>query len=344
MEPVPVLVAVSGALAGRSYVITEAGLRMGRDAENEIVVDEAGTSRQHARVILHNGAIWVQDAGSRNGVFVNGERVPDHRQLKPGDRVQVSQSVFEVQLSLPSMASLPPQPAPVPPPPRPLAPVHIDPPEEPRKSGWKLWPFAVALLLTAGCIGCIGMIGWLHPTDEPATGASGQGPSYSLTAVIPADGSAPAAPGPATPAPSVADALAIAAGADQPSPAAPGVPAPPPGSTAAELTERGHALYETGRINEARVAYQQALVLDPNCQICTVRVERLQAEIAEKAQAQLDAGLRYWDSMQVQQAIAAWETVLLLVPDPADPINQRASESLARARGGSVGGAAAHTP
>ncbi|MBM4393671.1 MAG: tetratricopeptide repeat protein, partial [Deltaproteobacteria bacterium] len=132
-------------------------------------------------------------------------------------------------------------------------------------------------------------------------------------------------------------------GADQPA-APPGVPAPPAGSTAAELTERGHALYETGRINEARVAYQQALLLDPGCQICAVRVERLQAEIAEKAQAQLDAGMRYWDSMQLQQAIAAWETVILLVPDPADPMNQRALESLTRARSGQAGGAAARTP
>ncbi|MBM4390022.1 MAG: FHA domain-containing protein, partial [Deltaproteobacteria bacterium] len=192
MEPVPVLVAVGGALAGNSYVITEVGLRMGRDVENEIVIEEAGTSRQHARVILHNGAVWVQDAGSRNGVFVNGERVPDHRQLKPGDRVQVSQSVFEVQLSLPAAASAPPAPSPLPP----SRPVPRAEPRalEERKPAWKIWPFAVALLLTLGCIGCIGMIGWLHPTDDEAASAPGPGPSYSLAAVIPADGSTPSAP------------------------------------------------------------------------------------------------------------------------------------------------------
>lgn len=314
MDPVPVLVVVSGTLAGRSFVITTAGLRVGRDPENEIVLADEGTSRQHARVILHNGAIWVQDAGSRNGIFVNGERVPDHRQVNPGDRVQVSATVFEVQLSLPApAASLPPVVA---------APVG-SPAGPPARPGWKLWPFALALFFTLGCIGCIGVVGWLHPTEEEA---AAQGPSYSLTAVIPAEGGA-AAP----PAPSVADALAIAAGADQPAAGSGGVSAPA-GSTAAELVERGHALYETGRLNEARVAYQQALQLDPACQICSVRVERLGAEIQQKAQAQLDAGLRYFDSMQYQQAIAAWETVLLLVPDPADPLNQRATESLARAR------------
>ncbi len=319
MDPVPVLVAVSGALAGGSFVITTQGLRMGRDPDNEIVIDDEGTSRQHARVILHNGAVWIQDAGSRNGVFVNGERVPDHRQVNPGDRIQVSSSVFEVQLSLPAAAPRA-QAAPVTaPPPEPA-------PEPPARPAWKVWPFALALFFTAGCIGCIGMIGWLHPTESASTT---EGPSYSLTAVIPAEGGGTAAGG--TAAPTVADALAIAAGADAP-PAAGGVAAAPAGSTSAELVERGHALYETGRLNEARLAYQQALALDPACQICSVRVDRLGAEIQEKAQAQLDAGLRYFDSMQYQQAIAAWETVLLLVPDAADPLNQRAAESLARAR------------
>ena len=63
-----------------------------------------------------------------------------------------------------------------------------------------------------------------------------------------------------------------------------------------------------------------------------MRIERLNGEISQRAQTQLDAGLRYWDSMQVQQAIASWETVLLLVPDPVDPLHQRATEALARAR------------
>ncbi|MFZ5482489.1 MAG: FHA domain-containing protein [Myxococcota bacterium] len=98
MERGPQLLCLEGPLAGRAYVITAEGLRLGRDPQNEVHIDDAGVSRQHARVLLHNGAVWVQDAGSRNGIFVNGERVPDHKQVKVGDRLAVGTSVFQVSM------------------------------------------------------------------------------------------------------------------------------------------------------------------------------------------------------------------------------------------------------
>ena len=98
MEPVPVLHAIEGSLSGRQWEITTQGVYIGREPRNEIIVEEAGISRQHARVLLHNGTIWVQDIGSRNGVFVNNNRVPDNKQLKPGDRVMVGSIIFEVSM------------------------------------------------------------------------------------------------------------------------------------------------------------------------------------------------------------------------------------------------------
>jgi pSer/pThr/pTyr-binding forkhead associated (FHA) protein len=78
MERAPLLVCVEGTLSGRQYPITTDGLRLGREPVNEVVIVDEGVSRQHARVIVHNGAVWVQDAGSRNGVFVNDKRVVDY--------------------------------------------------------------------------------------------------------------------------------------------------------------------------------------------------------------------------------------------------------------------------
>jgi len=99
MERVPVLVAVDGPLAGRRFPIGVEPLRLGREPGNEVHIDDANVSRQHARVLLHNGAVWVQDAGSRNGVFVNGTRVADHKQVKAGDKLSVSGHNFEISLS-----------------------------------------------------------------------------------------------------------------------------------------------------------------------------------------------------------------------------------------------------
>ena len=110
MEPVPVLNVVEGPLAGQTFEINATGLCIGREPTNEIVVTDAGVSRQHARILLHNGMIWVQDVGSRNGVFVNGNRVPDHKQVKPGDKVTVGINIFvlAMQERIPTRPSLSP--------------------------------------------------------------------------------------------------------------------------------------------------------------------------------------------------------------------------------------------
>ncbi len=310
----PVLVGVEGGLVGQRFVVTTEGLRLGREPGNEVWLDDTGVSRQHARVILHNGAVWVQDAGSRNGVFVNGERVADHRVLKPGDRVSVGTHFFDLEYANPEGA-------------RSAAPRERAAPPASRK--WKAWPFALALVGVASCVGCFGAYGWVRGDSAPAPAPAA--PSYSLSTVLPADGLPPLPAAPSATTPALSDALAVASGQDATGRTAQ-LPQAPAGSSATELVERAHAQYETGRLNDARTTYQMALKLDPACEICTVRIERLNGEIAARAQVQLDAGLRYWDSMQVQQAIAAWETVLLLVPDPADPLHMQAADSLARAR------------
>lgn len=115
----PILVGVEGPNTGLRYPIDAAGLRLGRDPGSEVHIDDPNVSREHARVLIHNGAIWVQDAGSRNGVFVNGKRVADHKQVKGGDRVSIGPHVFEIALpagTQPVPTARPAEPAPPPPP------------------------------------------------------------------------------------------------------------------------------------------------------------------------------------------------------------------------------------
>jgi pSer/pThr/pTyr-binding forkhead associated (FHA) protein len=50
-------------------------------------------------VLLHNGAVWVQDQGSRNGVFVNEKRVVRHKQLSPGDALTVGEQSFTIEVT-----------------------------------------------------------------------------------------------------------------------------------------------------------------------------------------------------------------------------------------------------
>ena len=61
--------------------------RIGRQADNDLVIRDNRTSRIHARIVLDGGQYFLEDAGSRHGVFVNGARV-ERRALKNEDRIE----------------------------------------------------------------------------------------------------------------------------------------------------------------------------------------------------------------------------------------------------------------
>lgn len=94
----PVLVCTAGALSGRRQPVGDGGLILGRGGHCDLVVDDPGVSREHARVLMHNDAVWVQDAGSRNGCFVNGRRLVRHKQLAPGDELRIGEHSFTLEL------------------------------------------------------------------------------------------------------------------------------------------------------------------------------------------------------------------------------------------------------
>jgi DNA-binding NtrC family response regulator len=56
--------------------------------------DDAQLSRRHAEVKLHRDRWVVRDLGSRNGTWVNGERISDTRALEPGDVIRVGSTLM----------------------------------------------------------------------------------------------------------------------------------------------------------------------------------------------------------------------------------------------------------
>jgi hypothetical protein len=69
-------------------------LIIGRGVSCDIQTSSALVSRRHARLTLTNLGVSVEDLGSRNGVFVNSERIVGSTRLRPGDRVSVGDEVF----------------------------------------------------------------------------------------------------------------------------------------------------------------------------------------------------------------------------------------------------------
>ncbi len=81
------LVVLVGHASGRRYVVgTE--IELGRGAESPIELLDDGVSRRHARVRRTEDGYAIEDLGSRNGTFVNGERV-SVAPLSFGDKIAV---------------------------------------------------------------------------------------------------------------------------------------------------------------------------------------------------------------------------------------------------------------
>ncbi|HWQ31655.1 MAG TPA: FHA domain-containing protein [Blastocatellia bacterium] len=88
---------VDGECAGRSNVVlSRQALLVGRGEDCDVVLDGETVSRHHCTISRQGSSFVIQDS-SRNGTFVNGERV-GQAQLKHGDQIRVGRNVMMVTL------------------------------------------------------------------------------------------------------------------------------------------------------------------------------------------------------------------------------------------------------
>jgi pSer/pThr/pTyr-binding forkhead associated (FHA) protein len=84
------LVIVEGAEPGRRLEFdATTPLTIGRDPQQTLVVTDPELSRRHARVFLVNEEPFVQDLGSTNGTFVDGERLSAPSKLDEGRLLRI---------------------------------------------------------------------------------------------------------------------------------------------------------------------------------------------------------------------------------------------------------------
>ncbi|MFE2644196.1 FHA domain-containing protein [Streptomyces nigra] len=74
-------------------VLGEAPLTFGRKSDNDVIIVSVSASRFHAEIIADNGAYVLHDRGSRNGTFVNEQRV-ERATLTPGDTIRIGDETF----------------------------------------------------------------------------------------------------------------------------------------------------------------------------------------------------------------------------------------------------------
>jgi len=83
----------SGPTPGVTFPLEGDQLIIGRDASNSITINDAEISRKHSRLSFQGGKYVLEDLGSTNGTFVNGQRLAGPVVLKPGDVVSLGEQI-----------------------------------------------------------------------------------------------------------------------------------------------------------------------------------------------------------------------------------------------------------
>ncbi len=82
------LVVTRGALAGARYDVSADETTLGRHPDSDIFLDDVTVSRRHARIIASSAGKTIEDVGSLNGTYVDGERV-ESTTLREGAQIQI---------------------------------------------------------------------------------------------------------------------------------------------------------------------------------------------------------------------------------------------------------------
>lgn len=90
------LVAYAGAALGRVFPIVPGDMLVGRAPDAAVALLDSEVSRQHARLLLAEGGVEVEDLGSTNGTRVNGDLLQGPALLRAGDRLEVGGHVFKL--------------------------------------------------------------------------------------------------------------------------------------------------------------------------------------------------------------------------------------------------------
>jgi hypothetical protein len=69
---------------------------VGRSSELDMVLVEDMVSRKHAKITCQDGKVLIEDLGSTNGTFVNGEKILRAARLKEGDRILIGTSILKL--------------------------------------------------------------------------------------------------------------------------------------------------------------------------------------------------------------------------------------------------------
>jgi len=92
-----VLMISQGSQAGLSAELAGGMIMIGRGADCQLILDDDYVSTRHARVVASPNGIYVEDLGSTNGTYVNGQRITAPTTITLADSVRIGKSVLRLE-------------------------------------------------------------------------------------------------------------------------------------------------------------------------------------------------------------------------------------------------------
>lgn len=87
---------IEGPDLGQSFKLPVTDVYLGRHGQCDLVLHDPEISRRHLKITSGENGWWLDDLGSTNGSFVNGQRIT-HQTVAPGDRIQIGQSLLVIK-------------------------------------------------------------------------------------------------------------------------------------------------------------------------------------------------------------------------------------------------------
>lgn len=82
-----------GPSPGKVYPLMKNEITIGRDINNEIVINDAEVSRKHCRLKAYGEGYLIEDLGSTNGTWVNEQRITGQHQLRSGEMIRLGDNI-----------------------------------------------------------------------------------------------------------------------------------------------------------------------------------------------------------------------------------------------------------
>lgn len=82
-----------GPTPGKVFDLAKDTFTIGRDVSADVTINDPEVSRTHIRLTAQDDGYLIEDLGSTNGTFINGQRVTGTKLLRPGDSLGLGETV-----------------------------------------------------------------------------------------------------------------------------------------------------------------------------------------------------------------------------------------------------------